>query len=695
MRAHSIAIPGLLAVGIAAGPTMVGAQTTPILVPMRNPTTIAVNTGPGDQYDAHVSGLAGHPYVVYRDNTAGIRYLDVVSGSDVVVPNTTGLIVVDSRPRISGTTMMFERGSNTNLGILTEIWDYDISTGSGAPLAQSSPTERFPEIGGRTVAWESHFWYSLGIVAYDLGANASQQLTVSNSSQIDLLPAVSPDGNVVVWTKCVGSSAPASVLCSAWQAMKVGNTWGTPTQASAVAQMGMLAPVLQFVTNGEVIVNALTNAGGGLDLVWRPVGGGTESRLSFAGGGGFPRVSGHIIAFELSDGSQTDIYAYDYVRNRLYQVTNTPTVNEVLPDVFVDPDGVTTVAYEAHESDINVYATMFNPYVAAFSNPTSFHVHMLGPGVANVNFDRTACGAPIGATMPVAASTRYADLGVTFSAGKIFQSPFSASVPNLLAGEANITWAKTHLGIPPVIDGTFEGFVQGIGFTNIGASAHLDIADAAGNVFGSADTDPKAPGFLGIVSTAPIASFHILGAGIDDLVFTSIVTPNCAPTVHVPADIVVTTDPLQSTAVVTFAVTAMAVDGSAAAVSCSPPSGSAFPIGTTTVSCVGTDAYGNVGTASFTVTVHGIVQLIAIDISQIQSFTLAKPGITISFDVKLQAILATARAGNITAACSELQAFINEVNAQTQPPASKPLTPAQASQLLAAANQIKTVLGCP
>jgi len=172
-------------------------------------------------------------------------------------------------------------------------------------------------------------------------------------------------------------------------------------------------------------------------------------------------------------------------------------------------------------------------------------------------------------------------------------------------------------------------------------------------------------------------------------------TPNCAPTVHVPADIVVTTDPLQSTAVVTFAVTAMAVDGSAAAVSCSPPSGSAFPIGTTTVSCVGTDAYGNVGTASFTVTVHGIVQLIAIDISQIQSFTLAKPGITISFDVKLQAILATARAGNITAACSELQAFINEVNAQTQPPASKPLTPAQASQLLAAANQIKTVLGCP
>ena len=53
MRAHSIAIPGLLAVGIAAGPTMVGAQTTPILVPMfvkcnsasmgRKPAKVATN----------------------------------------------------------------------------------------------------------------------------------------------------------------------------------------------------------------------------------------------------------------------------------------------------------------------------------------------------------------------------------------------------------------------------------------------------------------------------------------------------------------------------------------------------------------------------------------------------------------------------------------------------------------------------
>ncbi|WP_318618939.1 HYR domain-containing protein [Priestia megaterium] len=37
--------------------------------------------------------------------------------------------------------------------------------------------------------------------------------------------------------------------------------------------------------------------------------------------------------------------------------------------------------------------------------------------------------------------------------------------------------------------------------------------------------------------------------------------------------------------------------------SCSPPSGSFFPIGTTPVTCTATDAVGNTATCSFTITV--------------------------------------------------------------------------------------------
>jgi flavin reductase (DIM6/NTAB) family NADH-FMN oxidoreductase RutF len=45
------------------------------------------------------------------------------------------------------------------------------------------------------------------------------------------------------------------------------------------------------------------------------------------------------------------------------------------------------------------------------------------------------------------------------------------------------------------------------------------------------------------------------------------------------------------------------LDGPIADVACSPGSGSTFPLGTTTVTCSATDAHGNAGTASFSVTV--------------------------------------------------------------------------------------------
>jgi hypothetical protein len=61
-----------------------------------------------------------------------------------------------------------------------------------------------------------------------------------------------------------------------------------------------------------------------------------------------------------------------------------------------------------------------------------------------------------------------------------------------------------------------------------------------------------------------------------------------------------------------------------------------------------------------------------------------------SLDAKLQAILAALDRGNTQAACNGLATFINEVNAQT----GNKITPAQAATLIAAANQIRTTLGC-
>src|SRR6185295_12572228 len=85
--------------------------------------------------------------------------------------------------------------------------------------------------------------------------------------------------------------------------------------------------------------------------------------------------------------------------------------------------------------------------------------------------------------------------------------------------------------------------------------------------------------------------------------FTVTVTDNEPPVLTCPANIAVSTDPGQCSAVVSF--TASATDNcpGLGAVTCSPASGTAFPKGSTTVNCSATDAAGNAGSCSFTVTV--------------------------------------------------------------------------------------------
>jgi hypothetical protein len=74
------------------------------------------------------------------------------------------------------------------------------------------------------------------------------------------------------------------------------------------------------------------------------------------------------------------------------------------------------------------------------------------------------------------------------------------------------------------------------------------------------------------------------------------------PSLIVPADITRSTDPGLATAVVTYAATASDnVPG--VTLTCVPPSGTAFPIGTTSVTCTATDAAGNTTSESFDVTV--------------------------------------------------------------------------------------------
>ncbi len=127
-----------------------------------------------------------------------------------------------------------------------------------------------------------------------------------------------------------------------------------------------------------------------------------------------------------------------------------------------------------------------------------------------------------------------------------------------------------------------------------------------------------------------------------------------------------------------------AVDG-VVPVTCAPPSGSTFPIGDTTVICTASDSTGNVASGSFTVHVSGaggqLDDLLA-------AVTNLGPGSALADKVTLAESYLTA--GNISAACSTLDSFIKLAKAQS----GKKLTVGQASSLVAAAQQIESVLDC-
>jgi len=87
--------------------------------------------------------------------------------------------------------------------------------------------------------------------------------------------------------------------------------------------------------------------------------------------------------------------------------------------------------------------------------------------------------------------------------------------------------------------------------------------------------------------------------------FTVTVNDTQPPAITCPANVTTSTDPNQCSAVVTYS-NATAVDNcpGVGTPSCAPPSGSAFPKGTTTVTCTVSDASGNSASCTFTVTVN-------------------------------------------------------------------------------------------
>jgi N-acetylneuraminic acid mutarotase len=118
---------------------------------------------------------------------------------------------------------------------------------------------------------------------------------------------------------------------------------------------------------------------------------------------------------------------------------------------------------------------------------------------------------------------------------------------------------------------------------------------------------------------------------------------------------------------------------------CSPAPGSVFPIGTTVVACTATDQAGNRTTHTFTVTVLSPQEVIANLISQIDGLDFQQA------NNQLQNVLKSLDRQNTGAACNQLAAFINQVQAQS----GHQLTAAASAGLIQSATDARGALGCP
>jgi len=153
------------------------------------------------------------------------------------------------------------------------------------------------------------------------------------------IPRHRDDGNTVAWEHCA-----TFANCDIWQAVKTGGVWTVGVVANTAS------PENNPTTNGTLVVYD-SDRGSDADIFWRPVAGGPEVQLQLPSDERNPSIAGHFICFESRPtvADTSNIFVYDMATNRLYQITNTPLVNEQLNYITVLPDGCLRVVWASDE----------------------------------------------------------------------------------------------------------------------------------------------------------------------------------------------------------------------------------------------------------------------------------------------------------------------------------------------------------
>lgn len=231
---------------------------------------------------------------------------------------------------------------------------------------------------------------------------------------------------------------------------------------------------------------------------------------------------------------------------------------------------------------------------------------------------------------------------------------------------------------PPVITYTRTP-PNALGWNNTDVQVSFAVADAESGIASSSGCDPTTLTQEG--AAIPVVCSATNGAGLANSVQIAVNIDKTAPTLSAPGNITVdATGPTGAN--VSYNVGATDLLSGVQSIDCTVPSGSLFPIGTTSVFCTATDRAGNPAVASFDVMVRSAAQQTQNLIDQVSS----DPNLKSSLANTLNKALS-----NPATACKNLDKFIDTVRKSS----GKQIPADQAAQLIQSAMNTKATMGCP
>lgn len=294
-------------------------------IPMLAGTTQPIKFALGNQTNPRVAcNLATYTDDDFQGNST-VRYFDFATNTEHIVPGNGLDRLADTDGQRIAFTQVEPDGDHIVL--------YDIASQTTTPVPGARDFQ--PAIGGNLIAFVHGSPFSTSgneIRVYDQNTGIVTQLT--NDLVFDRDPAVSPDGKVVVWRSC----QPNETGCDIYSATQTGPgafTTRLLTGAGEDTSPG---------TNGQLVVY-VSNKSGENDIYLQRVDGSNEMHLALSGDQRDLRISGNLLVFESGTPTSYETFLYDLSTARLYQVTNSPGVDETLSGIVAGCNGMNRIVY--------------------------------------------------------------------------------------------------------------------------------------------------------------------------------------------------------------------------------------------------------------------------------------------------------------------------------------------------------------